>query len=415
VTTERDEEQAMGSSRQGAHIYLHVGTMKSGSSYLQHTLRGNEPALAGAGILAMTRLLRPFGEVRGRPGKRWPNAFKGQWRQLLETLDAWDGSRAILSEEFLASATRAEAIRVWDGLTENHDVTIVITARDLLRNIPSHWQTSVRSGSQLSFGDFVRAVLAPVGPETPKVVTKFWKAHDLAKIVHTWAEVAGADNVVLITVPPTTGPTNELWRRFAGVVGIDPDAFEADPTETSNVSLTYSQVEMLRTVNTMVEDQLSVLEYRALVWRRLASKMLQKGPYQGDPTDRPRLGAASHAKVVERVDAMLTALTGEQIRIVGDIEELRVPAYSGAGPSVESDAEPDEYSPPGSPALVAASYPISRLLLQVAELRRLLNAVKEGTMGLDELDAMNFDDAAPPGGPSSATAEPTSAGSDEVD
>ncbi len=182
----------------GSEVFLHVGTMKSGTSYVQALMRRNDAALADAGVLEMTRIMSAMQELRGRDGKTWPREFKGAWNRMMTTVDAWPGKSVLLSQEFLAAAPLAEAERVIGGLRDHgHEVSVIITARDLLRNIPSHWQTNVRSGSTVSFAEFVAAVLDPPDAadakkrDAKKMSTTFWRAHDLARVTRNWATAVG--------------------------------------------------------------------------------------------------------------------------------------------------------------------------------------------------------------------------------
>lgn len=349
-------------------VFLHIGTMKSGTSYLQTILRRNDQALADAGVLQMTRLLGAVGDIRGREGRTWRKDFTGQWAKMMRTIEAWPGHTAILSQEFLAASEPADVRRVVEGLGDR-PVTVIITARDLLRIIPSQWQTSVRSNAKMSFADFVDTVLAPPEAASTKRGSVFWRSHDLASIAKMWAEVAGPENVVMVTVPPPGGPPDLLWRRFAAVVGLDPDAFDATPDANANVSLSYSTVEMLRDVNKHLGGSLDAIEHRRLVWGFLASKLLQNRASKEDSAERPRLSAASHELVRERVELMIAGVRKSGIRVMGDLEDLRVAPY--AGPE-----DHDEHSGPAHPVSVTASWVIAKLLGRIANLERQLAALK---------------------------------------
>lgn len=335
--------------------------MKSGTSYLQAMLRRNEETLRDHGVLVETHLLEAVGEVRGREGKKWAQDFSGQWSKMMARVDEWQGHSAVLSQEFLAAAKPREAKSTIAGLGD-HEVTVVVTARDLLRIIPSHWQTIVRSNSTMSFPEFVDAVLAPRETRAKRGAA-FWRAHDLARTCRVWGKVVGPENVVIVTLPQPGAPSDVLWQRFLSAIDVMPSDCNAEADLKSNVSLSYSQVEMLRDVNARVRGSLSALEYRALVWRLLASKILQRGPVSGDPDDRPRVVGARREAVVDRADVMLAEIESMGMRVVGDLDDLRIPRLDAtdlAAPEVE----------PMEPVSESASFAVAKLVLRIAELER---------------------------------------------
>jgi hypothetical protein len=366
-------------------VFLHIGTMKSGTSYLQTILRRNDQALAEVGVLQMTRLLGAVGDIRGREGRTWRKDFTGQWPKMMRTIEAWPGHTAILSQEFLAASEPADVRRVVEGLGDR-PVTVIITARDLLRIIPSQWQTSVRSNARMSFADFVDTVLAPPEATSTKRGSIFWRSHDLGSIAEMWAEVAGPENVVMVTVPPPGGPPDLLWRRFAAVVGLDPDAFDATPDANANVSLSYSTVEMLRDVNKHLGGTLDAIEHRRLVWGFLASKLLQNRASKEDSAERPRLSAKSHELVRERVDLMIAGVRKSGIRVMGDLEDLRVAPYA-------APEDQDERSGPTHPVPATASWVIAKMLGRIANLERQLAAQRPPSAS--DHEAASEDEAAP--------------------
>ena len=93
-------------------VLLHVGTPKTGTSYLQDVLFRNRAALARAGILypadrfdgqflaALDLMRLPWGGLEAEA--------IGAWDRLASRSGSWDGT-AIISHEILATASRARS------------------------------------------------------------------------------------------------------------------------------------------------------------------------------------------------------------------------------------------------------------------------------------------------------------------
>lgn len=355
-------------------VFLHIGTMKSGTSYLQSVLKRNRRALADAGMLTPRYLVLAISDILERAGKTLRKDFQGQWSRVVTEIDNWPGRSAVASQEFLCSVSQLEAQRIV-GTLPGHKFTVIITARDLARVIPSHWQTSVKGSKTWSFAEYAPIILDG-GSSRPERRTSsaFWRHHNVARAIEIWAGAVGIENVVLITVPPSGAPSDLLWRRFAEVIGVDPDAYDHEPDAKSNVSLDYAEAEMLRAVNASVRRRLSPLEYRDLVNRYIANRLLRTAPSGDGKSDRPRLGPDTHARVAARAEQMVAAIRDSGVRVVGDLDELLVPPFDG-------DASLGEEIGPQHPIPPAVPYVIGKLVLRIARLQReLAAATSDGSL-----------------------------------
>src|SRR3712207_473857 len=117
-------------------VYLHIGGMKTGTTYLQNLMFANREELREDGlVLPGARWSR---QVRGaqdvlRLGRRDPHVrrqARGVWEQLLA--EAWDekASAAVISVEFLSFAGRRGVARVMESLA-GADVRVILTVRDM--------------------------------------------------------------------------------------------------------------------------------------------------------------------------------------------------------------------------------------------------------------------------------------------
>jgi hypothetical protein len=202
------------------------------------------------------------------------------------------------------------------------EVQVVVTARDLGRQIPAVWQERVKNRHTDSYHEFLEWVLR--SPQGRRRRGGFWVPQDLGALVARWAAVLGPDRVTVVTVPPPGADALELWRRFATAVEL-PDVGYTFPEAGSNPSLGIVEAELLRRVNPMLEE-LTWPEYEHRVKLRFAQGMLA----QAASSPRITVPEEFHDEVRAVADAVAGDLSRSGCRVVGDLADLR-PAL-GTGP-----------------------------------------------------------------------------------
>lgn len=379
----------------GANVVLHIGTMKSGTSYLQAVLRRNTDELRDNGVLVAEEMGPATVDVLERRNVAKKSKVTGAWERFLNLVEAWDGHLVVASQEFLSGATAEEAAMVIGTFVER-SVRVVVTCRDLLRVVPSHWQTVIKNGGTVTFADYTRLLLTDDEEDQHRYATGFWRHHDVPAIVEAWAGAVGMENVVVVTVPPLDGPPDVLWRRFAQAAGLPSFDGDLSATAKSNVSLTYAETEMLRQVNTEIRKPLNQAEYRMIVNKYLANKVLRQSPESDRPADRPAdrpsFGRDSHERIRERAEAIAEGVAGLGVTVVGDIDELRVAPYGGPEDRQDSTGPRDPI--PGS-VVVAITKLVTRLARAEREVKRLRRGRSSGTRGRvldEEFEAAEADD-----------------------
>jgi hypothetical protein len=139
-------------------VVLHIGAVKTGTSFIQTVLGTNADALAEQGALW--------------PGESWADqvqavhGLRGQgdvpferWTALVDQIDRWPGGSAIVSMEFL-SLLPAAAVETAMTSLARHRVRVVLTVRDIARAIPAQWQESVQNGFSWPYPEYVDGVTA---------------------------------------------------------------------------------------------------------------------------------------------------------------------------------------------------------------------------------------------------------------
>ncbi|MCD6639503.1 MAG: hypothetical protein LT071_06270, partial [Nocardioides sp.] len=198
--------------------FLHLGTAKSGTTYLQDlwwrhrdTLRERGLLLPGVALrdhFHAAALVKQMPEIVSRLD---PEEMR-TWERLLEESRAWSGDVLISHEHFSDSpadaAARARA-ELEDAADEVH---LVVTVRDLVRVLPSAWQQRVKQGSPQGFDDFLAT--ARDGGQA----TTFWRYQDVPGILQRWVGDLPAEHVHLVVVPGPDAPRDELWHRTGAVL-----------------------------------------------------------------------------------------------------------------------------------------------------------------------------------------------------
>lgn len=302
-------------------VLLHVGTPKTGTSYLQDVLFRNRPVLDEAGILypaerfdgqflaALDLMQLPWGGLEAEA--------VGAWDQLAGAARGHDGT-VVVSHEILAIATAAQVDRAIASLGEGDEapeVHVVLSVRDLARQVPAEWQENVKHRRAFTYARFLEEILDP--ERSSSVASWFWGVQEIPWILDRWGRGLPPEQVHLITVPPRGAPPDLLWQRFCSVFGLDGLDLDLD-VERVNPSLGVPESALLRRINRKVAAKLPAEHYRPLVREVLAHQTLsqrRESPRLGLPPDLvPWAEELSRSWVAE--------ITARGYDVVGDLEEL---------------------------------------------------------------------------------------------
>ena len=311
-----------------ARVFLHIGVPKSGTSFLQATLRENADRLAAQGIHYPTRhqhgLFHAALELTGNhPGWGVPDRrVRGSWAALCAGARRRGGISVFSNELF--SNVKAEKIGPALAHLEGTEVHVVVTARDLARQLPAEWQEGVKHGRGLRFAAFLDRIADP--ERTHPHARKFWRHQDLAAILDRWADHVPTDRVHVVTCPPPGAPRDLLWDRFCSVVGIDP-AGTVWPELGANVSLGVTAVDVLRRVN----RALGRLDERPPQLRRVLKQSLVNGALRADDSPRVTTPERLVPRLTEITEDWVTRIEKAGYDVVGDLAELTPRITSGPG------------------------------------------------------------------------------------
>lgn len=313
--------------------YLHVGSPKTGTTFLQGVLWDGRAELARQGVVlplerrdhyALSVVLRDRvdPEVDG-------DRVTGVLDRLTAELATTDCD-ALISHELLAAVPPAGVTALRERLADR-EVHVVVTARDWLRQLPAGWQQTVQQRGRADFETFVDRVRRL--PDST-----FRAHHDVAAVARRWGAGLPPERVHVVTVPPAGADPTILLHRFCSVIGVDPTAL-GTRVRGSNPSLGHEQAELLRLVNRALGDRLPNPRrgYSRTVKYWFAQQVL--APLPGTRTTVP---AAARGWVCDEVEAQIEAIRTAGYDVVGDLADLR-PAHA---------AQPDADGPPDSEAVL---------------------------------------------------------------
>jgi hypothetical protein len=327
-------------------VVLHIGTPKSGTTYLQDLLWDSRSALADVGVLYPGEHpgahFHAVLDVRREGFHGWVDpAVPGAWDRLVTAAREHTGT-TVISHELFGDLSAEQAAHLLADL-DFAEVDVVVTARDLARQLPAVWQENVKNRSPLPFAHYLDIVCpgsrrsgTPHRPAPCEegYATEFWLRQDLAALLRRWGATLPASRLHLVTVPPAGTSPAVLWERFAEVLGIDP-AVATFPEGRRNQSLGRVESELLRQLNERLGNSLEWPVHEARVTHLLGRVALPARP-QAVPL---RVPADVRDWAAARSESMLRELAGTEFQLVGDLDDLRVDPAGRTAPDCTPGAD----------------------------------------------------------------------------
>lgn len=329
-------------------LVLHVGAMKSGTTFLQSTLFANQALLRERGILV--------------PGKHWRKQARAVhgllhsegtlWQSMAEQVNDHPGT-SVVSMEFLATARPAPARALRESI--DGEIEVVITARDLNRCIPAMWQETVQNGRTWTWQEYLDGIEAQrpwhraTDRQASEAGAQFWRQQNVVRMARTWGEVVGRDHVRVVTVPHPTAPRELLWERFAQVLGTPPGGME--PARAVNESIGLASAMALRDLNVLLDDLGLDFTDSSVVRKRV----LAKGVLAGRRGLEPSLGLPVADWVAEHAAQTVRRLRDLEVELVGEWADLAPVAVPGVHTSAVTDREVADAALAGLAGVVTAA------------------------------------------------------------
>jgi hypothetical protein len=305
--------------------FIHIGLPKTATSYLQTIVWSNRDRLRQAGVVVpgsrRADHLWASREVREDPHQqRAPELHRTAWSRLRRELSSSSGT-GLISHEFFAAASARQARDLVAQLGDT-EVHVVVTAREPLGLFTASWQESLKNGSTTPMADYGRRV------SKSSMAIWNWRTLDLRLVLQRWSRAVPPERIHVLVLDPTAD-REDIWRRFARLLGVDPGGFDLSQS-FPNTSMGVAEAETLRRINQRLEGFNRAFDKGVYIRTFLADERLvpRKGekfwPEQdqvADCRDRGRSWASYLQESGFDVSGQV-----EHLLVPDELEDRRIPA-----------------------------------------------------------------------------------------
>jgi len=224
------------------HLFLHIGTHKTGSTAIQHALAANRKALSKSGYALIPRPEAARELVHSRSEdplivERMEEQFYSSLKLLdMRRVDAivlsWEGFSGDHQRGYCNTATIAEALR---KLATGFIVTVVVYIRRQDEFAESLYAQHIQYGHSHSFSEFLRQFDV--------------SAFDWARLLQSYTGAFGRQNVLARRYISPSGPTDtRLLDDFSKAIGL-PFVLSLPGKTLRNPSMNRQALELARLAN----------------------------------------------------------------------------------------------------------------------------------------------------------------------
>jgi hypothetical protein len=308
---------------------LHIGAPKTGTTAIQAaqaqlqagiaagrtrhavTVPGTPLEQARAALAVMDRSTGWSGDFQVVPGKYWSRLVR-RARESAGTV--------FISSEYLCEADRPTIRRIVDELADG-DVRVVLTLRPLARILPSAWQQYLKSGHELPYQRWLKAMLTD--PPKASVTPSFWPRHDQGAVIDRWAGEIGADRLTVIILDPND--RGLLLRSFDDLLALPIGTLANLPSGRQNRSMTAAEAELFRRVNIALRrNRVPYEEYSHLVRYGAIMRTVERvkpGP-EAAAISTPAWALNRAVELGTGYQERIEALRSEGLTVIGDPRRL---------------------------------------------------------------------------------------------
>ncbi|GAB3847377.1 hypothetical protein [Nesterenkonia populi] len=303
------------------NFVVHIGTQKTGTTFIQGILSQNRPELVEAGWRYPGARLNQQHAVYGLFGDsiehiKDASIYSRIGADLQDKVHSnLQGDRnVIISSEILSELDDNAVDEFVNKL--GRPSRVVLTLRGLHSLLPSIWQQSLKTGSTEALPDMIaRAMSQASNPD------KAWRAYAFGEVVRRWARWAPVHVVVVPGRGSKGGAT--LWDLFRDAAGLPEVTQTTVPDSASNLSLSHESAQLMRQMNCEVKaGRISKEEAEGM---RKAYLNMVVFPLAGGADGGSRITLPSEFKddVARWNEEQLQILQGSASSIHGSLEDAR--------------------------------------------------------------------------------------------
>ena len=303
-------------------LLLHIGVHKTGTTAVQGALIAAREEMERQGVRLPGTSQSYYLAAMAAIGKRrgWENGgavpSQARWNRLVDAVNETPG-RLVLSTEAFCEANLPTATSIVEQLGGER-VKVLITLRPLWSLIPSSWQQYVKGGMSTPYDVWLTDVMQ--GPRAKGLITpSFWKRNDHGRVVDRWVKVVGPERVAVVVVD--NRESGWLFRTFESIIGLESGTLQPDESVPSNRSLSGAEVELIRTLNSEIENGVDYRLYNQLVRQGGFQKLVEgRRPGPGEGALVTPAWAAEPATKWARDSIKKIKRSG--VLVIGDLESL---------------------------------------------------------------------------------------------
>jgi len=314
-------------------VFIHIGLPKTATTYLQTIMWGARDQMRAEGVLLPGAERRDHlwasNILRGAPRVAAHNVeFAAKaWQRITHEISHWSGT-AVISHEFFAAASAEQAESMIAQLAPAQ-VHVVVTAREPLGLFAASWQESIKNRDTTLLADY-----SPVVSESPLDIWN-WRTLDLRLVLERWSSALPPQRVHVLPLPDKSFGHDEIWHRFAGLIGLDSRAYDLSGS-FPNESLGVVESETLRRINEHMGSFNNAFDRGVYIRTYLADERLvpRKGERYWPDEDQI-------AQCRERGAAAVQYVEQRGFDVIGSLDDLLVPEElpTRRHPSSVTDAE----------------------------------------------------------------------------
>ena len=230
------------------HFVVHIGPMKTASTYLQKCIFDNLDALQNHGIYFPRELGQPGNMHVHHPLKLAMHdaALYDDAKRILAHARAQGCARIFLTTEALPLLTPGGIEKLRTLLDSDH-VTIVYVARRWSDRLPSLWFNKIQSGGARTLPDFIRTLLGGRKPSFEVDYAVVWK---------NWTDAFGRDALRIMPSSNIVDDGDDIYQRFCtDVLGLEQPPVPPRLGVRMNRSGSAMDAEFTRTLNAISAER----------------------------------------------------------------------------------------------------------------------------------------------------------------